>query len=54
MSIELQGPPAELRFTVSITRAATGEVEHFDMVGRIEQAPPSAASQEEEIHVGHP
>ena len=33
MSNELQGPPAEIRFTVTITRKATGAVETYDMVG---------------------
>lgn len=31
--IELQGQPAELRFTVEIKRAATGQVETYEMVG---------------------
>ncbi len=30
---DLQGPPAELRFTVTVTRAATGKTEPFEMVG---------------------
>jgi hypothetical protein len=30
---ELKGPPAELRFTVTIKRAGTGKVETYDMVG---------------------
>ena len=30
---ELKGPPAEIRFTVTIKRAATGKVETYDMVG---------------------
>ena len=33
MSNDLQGPPAEIRFTVTITRKATGAVETYDMVG---------------------
>lgn len=31
--IELQGQKAELRFTLEIKRAATGEVETYEMVG---------------------
>ena len=31
--IELQGQPAELRFTVEIKRAATGQVETYEVVG---------------------
>jgi hypothetical protein len=31
--MELEGPPAELRFTLTIKRAATGKVETFEMVG---------------------
>jgi hypothetical protein len=30
---ELKGPPAKIRFTVTITRKATGAVETYDMVG---------------------
>jgi hypothetical protein len=30
---DLKGPPAELRFTVTIKRAGTGKVETYDMVG---------------------
>ena len=32
---ELQGQPAEVRFTLSIKRAATGLTDTFDMVGKI-------------------
>ncbi len=32
---DIQGQPAELRFTLSVTRAATGQVEHFEMVGHV-------------------
>ena len=32
---ELSGPPAELRFTIEITRKATGKVESYEMVGHI-------------------
>lgn len=33
--IELAGQPGELRFTLEITRAATGKTETVEMVGRI-------------------
>jgi hypothetical protein len=39
---ELEGPPAELRFTIEIKRAATGETEVVELVGTI------AADEEEE------
>jgi hypothetical protein len=32
---DLQGQPAELRFTIEIKRAATGKVERFDLIGRV-------------------
>jgi len=32
---ELQGQEGELRFTVQITRAATGQVEEHELVGKI-------------------
>lgn len=32
---ELQGQPGELRFTIEITRAATGETETVELVGKI-------------------
>lgn len=31
----LNGQPGELRFTVEVRRAATGEVETYEMVGKI-------------------
>ena len=34
--IALQSAPAEVRFTVSVTRAESGRVETYDMVGHIE------------------
>lgn len=34
--IELTGPKAELRFTLEITRAATGLTETVEMVGTIQ------------------
>lgn len=33
--IELSGQPAELKFTLEITRAATGEKETVELVGTI-------------------
>ncbi len=33
---ELKGQPGEVRFTVEVKRAATGKVETYEMVGRIE------------------
>lgn len=35
----LQSAPAEVRFTVSVTRAESGQVETYDMVGHIELPP---------------
>lgn len=32
---ELEGQPGELRFTLEITRAATGETETVELIGRI-------------------
>ncbi len=32
---ELQGQPGELRFTVEIKRAATGETETYELIGTI-------------------
>lgn len=32
---DLMGSPGELRFTIQIKRAATGDVETYDMVGRV-------------------
>ena len=33
--INLQGQEGELRFTVQITRKATGQVEEYELVGKI-------------------
>jgi hypothetical protein len=33
--IELTGQPGELRFTLEITRAATGETETVELIGTI-------------------
>jgi hypothetical protein len=41
----LQSAPAEVRFTVSVTRAESGRVETYDMVGHIE-LPPRTESKE--------
>jgi hypothetical protein len=43
---DMHGPHAELRFTVVVKRAATGETETFDMVGRIAQAEPQPETKE--------
>ena len=32
----LQGKPGELRFTIEVKRAATGKVETYDMIGKID------------------
>jgi len=32
---ELKGQPADIAFTVTVTRAETGKVEVFDMVGTV-------------------
>lgn len=32
---KLEGKPGELRFTVEIKRAATGKVESYEMIGRV-------------------
>lgn len=33
--VELTGGPAELRMTIEVKRAATGQVEVFEMVGTV-------------------
>ena len=40
---ELAGQPAEITFTMTITRAATGKVEVIPMVGHIVPEPPEQA-----------
>ena len=40
---ELTGQPAEISFTLTITRAATGKVEVIPMVGHIVPEPPDQA-----------
>ena len=32
----LQGQPGELRFAIEIKRAATGKIEKYDLIGRID------------------
>lgn len=32
---ELGGQPGELRFTIEVKRAATGETETFELVGKV-------------------
>lgn len=34
---DLQGKPGELRFTVTVKRAATGKVETCEMVGKVNE-----------------
>lgn len=34
---DVQGPPAELRFTLTVVRAATGATETYEMVGHVTQ-----------------
>lgn len=34
---DLNGKPGELKFTVTVTRAATGKVETYDMVGKVSE-----------------
>ncbi len=33
MTTQLQGPPAELRLTIEVKRAATGQTEVFELIG---------------------
>lgn len=37
--IALVAQPAEVRFSIEIKRAETGQVEMFDLIGRIETQP---------------
>ena len=37
---EVKGPPADVTFTLTITRKATGEVETYQMEGYILSEPP--------------
>jgi hypothetical protein len=36
---ELNGQPGELRFTIEVKRAATGETETYEMVGKVTDEP---------------
>ena len=50
---DLSGKPAEVHFTISIKRAATGLTEHYQMVGRVDNAPqeqPQPAPLKEQQH----
>ena len=47
----LVGSPAEVSFTLSITRAATGLVETFDMVGYIDPTALAAAQSTEPLEI---
>lgn len=45
--INLTAQPAELRFTIEVKRAETGQVELFDLVGHIQpQEPPTEETPE--------
>ena len=35
--MDIQGQPAEVRMTIEVKRAETGEVEIFELVGTVEQ-----------------
>lgn len=51
----LQSAPAEVRFTVSVTRAESGRVETYDMVGHIELPPrPESPENPDVIDPQHP
>lgn len=46
--IELKGTPGEIRFTVTVKRAATGQEETYEMVGGL------SAEQLEQLRELHP
>lgn len=48
MTNDLKGPPAELRFALTIKRAATGKEETYEMVGGL------SAEQLEQFRATHP
>lgn len=50
----LQSAPAEVRFTVSVTRAESGQVETYDMVGHIELPIPESPENTDVIDPQHP
>jgi len=45
---ELTGQPAEVRMTIEIKRAATGQTEMFDLVGHIEAQEKAAESTDQQ------
>lgn len=49
----LQSAPAEVRFTVSVTRAESGQVETYDMVGHIELPLPESPENTDVIDPRH-
>jgi hypothetical protein len=55
---DLQGQPGELRFTLTVKRAATGKEETFEMVGRVGDAQPapdlSVPAEKEPENGSHP
>ena len=51
--IALQSAPAEVRFTVSVTRAESGRVETYDMVGHIELPLPESPENTDVIDPRH-
>lgn len=40
MPDELKGQPGELRATISVTRKATGKVETYELIGRVQPEEP--------------
>lgn len=53
MDAELKPAVGELRFKLSITRAATGKVEEFDMVGHITKEQAQEMGLQESENVGN-
>jgi hypothetical protein len=51
-TVSLQGPPAEVRMTLQITRAATGKTETVELVGRVAGIEPNPQPEGEPAHVG--
>lgn len=45
---ELTGQPAEVRMTIEVKRAATGQTETFDLVGHIEAKEQAAESTDQQ------
>lgn len=52
--VDLVSQPAELRFTVEITRAATGKTETVEMVGYANLTPAQLDQLKENTDVGDP